>query len=229
MVFTAAASHRRSYDGDEVDAFLTEAEREFTRLQSENRELRAQARHCGPSVDDLMARLGRLTRELAGIDQHTRDLRTELAHAREARQGRTSPASGPGEFVALAQRFADSHVRNAEREADALLSTARATADKITSEAHLQASTIDSDARARHLDAIGRLAGDRDATLAEIERLNGVADALRDSLRERMMREVPRVLPLSDAPDEGPCPPASSTFRARSRFEPGAGTFGIAV
>ncbi|GIF27161.1 hypothetical protein Aut01nite_01470 [Actinoplanes utahensis] len=194
MVFSPATYRRRGYDGDVVDAFLSAAHAEFARLQAENRTMRERLRPDGPSVDDLAERLERLTSELTASERRRRDLRAEPAHARAA-----PPATAPGEFVAIAQQFADSYVGDAAREAGALRNTARGTADRILSEAHLPASTIDSDARAGHHEAIGRLSGDRAAALVEIERLNEQVDVLHDALRVRMTREVPRIPPAPDA------------------------------
>ncbi|GAA4605660.1 cell division septum initiation protein DivIVA [Actinoplanes octamycinicus] len=195
-VFRPAPSRRRSYDGDAVDAFLTEVEREFTRLQTENRDMREQLRHSRPSAEDLVARLEQHRIELAHTEQQARETEAALRQAREA-----AARAGTSPFVTLAQRFADSHVRDAEREADALVDAARAKADKIAVEAQLLASTIDSDARARHHQAISRLSDERAAILAEIERLTGLAATLHGSLRDQMTVEIAEVPLPRQTPD----------------------------
>jgi cell division septum initiation protein DivIVA len=194
-VFSSSSPRTRSYDKSEVDAFVAEAQREIARIRAENRELREKLER-GPTKRELAAELEQLMEDLARAEQHARDVQAELEHAwTVASEGRPSPSDGPSEFIVLAQRFADQHVRDAEREAEAVYSAARTEADKMLSEAHLLASTIDSDARARHTEAIRGLFHERTAALAEIDRLTEQLDRLHEALRGRMTREVPELLP----------------------------------
>jgi DivIVA domain-containing protein len=195
VAFSSPPPRVRSYDKGQVDAFVEKVQREMIRLRSQNRGLREELQG-GPTRDELAARLERLEDDLARAEQHARNVRSELQRLRSSDGGELPPSpDGAGDFIDLAQRFADQHVRDAEREAEALHSAARTRADKLISEAQLLASTIDSDARARHAEAINSLFGDRAAALEEIDRLNRELDDVRESLRRQMTRPVPEVLP----------------------------------
>ncbi|MDI6102067.1 DivIVA domain-containing protein [Actinoplanes sp. NEAU-A12] len=194
-VFSSASLGTRSYDKDEVDAFVEEAQREIIRMRAENRQLREELRG-GPTKRELAAELERLEDELVRAEQRARDVQVELERCWTVARGEPQPSPGGlSEFIDIAQRFADQHVQHAERDAEALLNAARTKADKMLTEAQLSASTIDSDARARHGEAINRLFGDRAAALEEIDRLKGQLDHLHESLRDRMTQEVPKLLP----------------------------------
>ncbi|MFC4069949.1 DivIVA domain-containing protein [Actinoplanes subglobosus] len=190
--FRLSSVRTRSYDKGEVDAFMAEAFREIDRIEAENHGLRGELRHNRPSKRELAAELERLRRELARAKEHTRNVRAELEHHRTAAR---SPTERPGDFVVIAQRFADQHIREAERDAQELLSVARTKADKLLGEAELLASTIDSNAQARHTEAVGRIVSDRTAAREDIDRLTTRLIALRDSLRDQMVRDVPELLP----------------------------------
>ncbi|WP_433796398.1 DivIVA domain-containing protein [Actinoplanes sp. CA-252034] len=194
--FRASSVRTRSYDRDQVDAFVEEASREIARIRAENRELRAALRHSGPSKRELTAELEHLQKALAGAQQRARDVQADLDRTRAMARAEAPPSGeAPGDFVAMAQRFADQHVREAEWDAQALLSAARAKAGKMLGEAELLASTIDSDARARHTEAVGRLVTDRAVVREEVDRLTAELADLRTSLRVQMSREVPALLP----------------------------------
>ncbi|BEL03029.1 cell wall synthesis protein Wag31 [Actinoplanes sichuanensis] len=181
----------RGYDREQVDAFLGVAERAFTRLNGQNRALRERLQQAPAETEaaGLAAELDRLRTEQARAEERARALTAELARAREAQR----PAAGDPQWsgagddrvLAVARRHADDHLREAEEQARDLLDKARAKADQVTSDAQLLAATIDSDARHRHAVAINGLDSERDAALAEIERLG---DILRD--RHAGMREL---------------------------------------
>ncbi|MEU4159789.1 DivIVA domain-containing protein [Actinoplanes sp. NPDC026670] len=180
----------RGYDREQVDAFLGVAERAFTRLNGQNRALRerlqqapaeTEAAGLAGELDRLRAERERLRAEQARAEEQARALTVELARARETPR----PAAGDDRVLAVARRHADDHLREAEEQARDLLDKAQAKADQVTSDAQLLAATIDSDARHRHAVAINGLDSERDAALAEIERLG---DILRD--RHAAMREL---------------------------------------
>jgi DivIVA domain-containing protein len=178
----------RGYDREQVDAFLGVAERAFTRLNGQNRALRERLQQFDPEQEmaGVAAELDRLRAEQARAEDQARALTAELARAREAHR----PADGNDRVLAVARRHADDHLREAEEKARALLDNARAKADQVTSDAQLRAATIDSDARHRHATAVHGLAGERDAVLAEIDRLTELLRDrhawLRDLIVERM-------------------------------------------
>jgi DivIVA domain-containing protein len=178
----------RGYDREEVDAFLGVAERAFTRLTGQNRALRERLQQAAPERETagVVAELDRLRAEQALAEEQARALAAELARARESQR----PVEGSDRVLAVARRHADDHLREAEQKARVLLDNARAKADQVTSDAQLRAATIDGDARHRHATAVHGLDGERDAVLAEIERLTDIVRdryaELRDLIEERM-------------------------------------------
>jgi len=198
---------QRGYDDIAVNDFLDLVAEELTRLTAENRALRERrtgSEHPQPESGQrrsepgqrqpglagrptlagqpaaLAAKLKRLKSEQAHVEQQVRDLRAELERARAAQQ---PAAVNDDPVVALAQRTADEHLREADERARTILATARTEADRLTSDAALRAATIDSDARHRHTEAVNSLAGRRATALAEIDRLTRIAQAHRDRIR----------------------------------------------
>jgi DivIVA domain-containing protein len=188
MEFRDPLPGERGYDREQVDAFLGVAERAFTRLNGQNRALRERLQQAAPEQEaaGVVAELDRLRAEQALAEEQTRALTAELARARDSPR----PSEGGDRVLAVARRHADDHLREAEEKARALLDNARAKADQVTSDAELAAATIDSDARHRHATAVHGLAGERDAALAEIDRLTEILHdryaGLRDLIEDRM-------------------------------------------
>jgi DivIVA domain-containing protein len=207
---------KRGYDEAEVDGFLDEAEQEFARLRAENRALReelgraesipgrrgradpsgAAGEPAGPAaeldrltgkLDRLTGELDRLTREQARAEQRARELHAELERARDVPPAGDAPASG---VIAMARRTADEYLRDARSEAEKLVADARTKADQLTSEAQIKASTIDSDARHRHTQALNELAGQRKAALADIDRLQLLAQAHREEIYRQVNQRL---------------------------------------
>ncbi|WP_433789601.1 DivIVA domain-containing protein [Actinoplanes sp. CA-252034] len=189
VAFSDPMPGERGYDREQVDEFLGVAERAFTRLNGQNRALRERLREAAPEQEAaaVAAELDRLRSEQARAEQQARALTAELARARETAQ---RPAETGDRVLAVAQRHADDHLREAEDKAKILLDNARAKADQVTSDAQLRAATIDSDARHRHATAVHGLAGERAAALAEIDRLGGILRdryaGLRDLIEGRL-------------------------------------------
>ncbi|MEU4422377.1 DivIVA domain-containing protein [Actinoplanes sp. NPDC024001] len=190
--FRRPALGKRGYDEDEVDAFLDAVEQTFTHLTIENRSLREQLQRAGTAPKReraaLIAALARLKGEQARAEQQAREAQAALEQARQAAPAPAVPVSDG--VIAMAQRTADDYVRDAQREAETLLAAARTKADQVTSEAQLKASTITSDARHRHTEAITGLTGEREAALAEIDRLARLAQEQRDAVHRQVTRRL---------------------------------------
>ncbi|GAA4600834.1 DivIVA domain-containing protein [Actinoplanes octamycinicus] len=187
--FRRPALGKRGYDEDQVDAFLDEAEQEFTRLRAENRALREELDRAGAMPERELAalavQLGRLSAERAEAERQARAVEAELDRARAA--GAEPPATG---VIAMARRTADEYLDDARREAEQLLTAARTEADRLTSDAQLRASTTDSDARHRHTQALSGLAERREEALADLDRLRLLAQAQREEIRRMVAQRL---------------------------------------
>ncbi|WP_430786566.1 DivIVA domain-containing protein [Actinoplanes sp. G11-F43] len=188
--FTKPAGGRGAYVEEEVDAFLDEAERELARLLAENGALKGMVGPAGPAGDYeeirlLAGRLQRMEQERDAAEQHARDLRAELDHAHQAG---TRPAPGGGDLrvLAMAQRTADDHLRDAQRESEDLIADARDRAGRLADEVRARAGEIEDQAVRRHADALDGLAARRAAMLDEIQQLTSLASYYRDALRRHV-------------------------------------------
>jgi DivIVA domain-containing protein len=203
---------KRGYDEEEVDAFLDEVEQELIRLLEENGVLQDQIRRGpgpGPSaastvvlnaeMADLAAQLERMQEARARAEQNARSVQAQLERARSGALSGQSTGMGDSRVLAMAQRTADDHMRDAERESDSLLSGARTKSDQITSEAQLTASTIESDARRNHAEAMNSLSSKRAALLDEIDRLGQLAKSYQTALNNHVTQQLQE---LNSAPDE---------------------------
>jgi len=212
MAFKKPPIGKRGYDEEEVDAFLDEVEQELIRLLEENGALQDQIRRgpaAGPSaastvvlnaeMADLTAQLERLQEARARAEQNARNVQAQLERARSGALSGPSAAAGDSRVLAMAQRTADDHMRDAERESESLLSNARTKSDQITSEAQLMASTIESDARRNHAEAMNSLSSKRAALLDEIDRLGQLAKSYQTALNDHVNQQLQE---LNSTPDE---------------------------
>ncbi|GAA1651597.1 DivIVA domain-containing protein [Actinoplanes couchii] len=205
--FTKPAVGRGAYVEEEVDAFLDEAERELARLLAENGALRTMAVQPGDPAGDydeiraLTGLLQRMEQERDMAEQHARELRAELDRAHQGGP-RALPAGG-GELrvLAMAQRTADEHLRDARRESEDLIADARDRADQLADEVRAKADEIETEAVRRHADALDGLAARRASALDEIQQLTSLAAYYREALRRHVEGQLADV---DNAPMLGP-------------------------
>lgn len=206
VAFTKPAAGRGAYVEEEVDAFLDEAERELARLLAENGALKGMVGHTGPPGDyteirALAGRLHRMEQERDAAEQHARELRAELDQAQQG--GARAPGGGEGNprVLAMAQRTADEHLRDAQRESAGLIADARDRAGQLADEVRAKADAIETEAVRRHADALDGLAARRAAALDEIAQLTSLAAYYREALRRHVDGQLADV---ENAPMLGP-------------------------
>ncbi|BEL07401.1 cell wall synthesis protein Wag31 [Actinoplanes sichuanensis] len=194
---------KRGYDEEEVDALLEEASQEMLRLLDENGALTARLRDAGGGMADpaaLTAEVAELTAHLqfmreglARAEHEAREMQVQLERAHDEVRSAAQPRPGGAiddRVLRMAHRTADEHVRDAQRESDDLLVSARAQADQLTGDAIRTADTIESDARRQHAEALDEVARDRAAMVAEIERLDELAQDYRSALGDHVVRQL---------------------------------------
>jgi DivIVA domain-containing protein len=194
---------KRGYDEEEVDALLEEASQEMLRLLDENGALTARLREgggvvAGPAaldaeVAELSAHLQYMREGLARAEHEAREMQVQLERAQDEVRASTQPRPGgvvDERVLRMAHRTADEHVRDAQRESADLLVSAQSQADRMTGDAMRTADTIEADARRQHAEALDEVARDRAAMVAEIERLDELAQDYRSALGEHVVRQL---------------------------------------
>ncbi|MFC4063314.1 DivIVA domain-containing protein [Actinoplanes subglobosus] len=194
---------KRGYDEEEVNALLEEASQEMLRLLDENGALAARLRESGgftdpgaltAEVSELAAHLQHMREGLARAEHEAREMQVQLERAhdevRAAAQPRQQGGAVDDRVLRMAHRTAEEHVRDAQRESDDLLVSARAQADQMTGDAIRTADTIETDARRQHAEALDEVARDRAAMVAEIERLDELAQDYRSALGDHVVRQL---------------------------------------
>lgn len=207
MAFKKPPMGKRGYDEEEVDAFLDEVEQELIRLLEENGSLRDRAQRGGPppggaastmvlnsEFAEIAAQLERAQEARARAEQSARNTQDQLERARRSTPPTPPPIAGDDDrnqrVLAMAQRTADDHMRDAEHEAEQVMGTARSKAEQITSEAEIKAATIESDARRNHSEALSTLTAKRSATLDEIDRLGMLARSYQTALNDHVTQQL---------------------------------------
>jgi DivIVA domain-containing protein len=194
---------KRGYDEEEVNALLEEASQEMLRLLDENGALTARLREVSNGVADttvlnsevaeLAAHLRHMREGLARAEHEAREMQVQLERAHDEVRASAQPrpvAAIDDRVLRMAHRTADEHVRDAQRESDDLLVSARAQADQMTGDAMRTAGTIEADARRQHAEALDEVARDRAAMVAEIERLDELAQDYRSALGQHVVQQL---------------------------------------
>jgi DivIVA domain-containing protein len=204
---------KRGYDEEEVNALLEEASQEMLRLLDENGALNARLREAGngmagsgmggngmadpaalnAEVAELAAHLQYMREGLARAEHEAREMQVQLERAHDEVRAAAQPRPGAvidDRVLRMAHRTADEHVRDAQRESDDLLVSARAQADQMTGDAIRTAGTIEADARRQHAEALDEVARDRAAMVAEIERLDELAQDYRSALGQHVVQQL---------------------------------------
>jgi DivIVA domain-containing protein len=193
---------KRGYDEEEVNALLEEASQEMLRLLDENGALNARLREGGGFADaaalnaevaELAAHLQHMREGLARAEHEAREMQVQLERAHDEVRATVQPRPGAvidDRVLRMAHRTAEEHVRDAQRESDDLLVSARAQADQMTGDAIRTADTIETDARRQHAEALDGVARDRAAMVAEIERLDELAQDYRSALGDHVVRQL---------------------------------------
>jgi DivIVA domain-containing protein len=194
---------KRGYDEEEVNALLEEASQEMLRLLDENGALNARLREAGNGMADpaalnaevaeLAAHLQYMREGLARAEHEAREMQVQLERAHDEVRAAAQPrptAAIDDRVLRMAHRTADEHVRDAQRESDDLLVSARAQADQMTGDAMRTAGTIEADARRQHAEALDEVARDRAAMVAEIERLDELAQDYRSALGQHVVQQL---------------------------------------
>lgn len=201
-VFGKSPLGKRGYDEEEVDGLLDEVTQEMIRLLEENERLRQQsgrepAPQPGPDLRGELAaageRLDRARRAYDGAERRARETQQQLAAARRAaaEAPALSAPSGPDvqRVLAMAQRTADDHMRDAERESATLLAESRERSDQVIRESIAKAEALESDARRDYDRSIAGVEADRRRALADIEGLTTLAGQYKAGLREHIARQ----------------------------------------
>jgi DivIVA domain-containing protein len=193
---------KRGYDEEEVNALLEEASQEMLRLLDENGALNARLREgngfadagvLNAEVAELAAHLQHMREGLARAEHEAREMQVQLERAHDEVRASVQPRPGAvvdDRVLRMAHRTAEEHVRDAQRESDDLLVSARAQADQMTGDAIRTADTIETDARRQHAEALDEVARDRAAMVAEIERLDELAQDYRSALGDHVVRQL---------------------------------------
>ena len=216
IVFGKSPLGKRGYDEEEVDALLDEATQEMIRLLEENESLRRQS---GPSVaddraerddrgvrDELAAAGAELDRARRACDAAERTAYQTRDQLNEARRSAAAPpkAASPGmdveRVLAMAQRTADDHMRDAQEQSSTLLSEARDRSDRVVREAMSKATAVEDEARRHHDESMADIQTGRRRVVEEIEGLTLLAGQYRDALVGHITRQEQL---LAGASDEG--------------------------
>lgn len=200
MVFGKSPLGKRGYDEEEVDALLDEVTQEMIRLLEENERLRQQsdrepAPQPGPDLrEELNAvgeRLNRARRAYDGAERRARETQQQLAAARRAVAEAPAEPTGPDvqRVLAMAQRTADDHLRDAQRESASLLAETRERSDQVIRESIAKAEALESDARREYDRSVAGAEADRRRALQDIEGLTTLAGQYRAGLIEHIARQ----------------------------------------
>ncbi|HEY0000830.1 MAG TPA: DivIVA domain-containing protein [Actinoplanes sp.] len=206
MAFKKPPIGKRGYDEEDVDAFLDEVEQELIRLLEENQALHDQMQRGGgvggpsPSATnmaanaelaDIAALLQRAQEARGRAEQQARSLQMQLEQARNAAPPAAAPTSPGNERVlAMAQRTADDHMRDARQESESVLAEARSKSEQVVGEAQVLAGRIEGDARRNHTESMNSLESRRNALLDEIERLGQLAKGYQAALDSHLTQQL---------------------------------------
>jgi len=156
---------KEGYDQDEVDDFLDEVLAEFQRLIGENERLRAelaaQPETTAPAAPAIVAdseESERLRQDLAAAQQQIGQLQAQLEQAKE--QSGAFDGMNSAEYLQLARRVHEEHVREGvvkrdqliaegEEQAQTLAAEAQAKADSVVAAAQNRASSLVNEAQAQ--------------------------------------------------------------------------------
>ncbi|GGL14544.1 DivIVA domain-containing protein [Mangrovihabitans endophyticus] len=205
----------RGYDEDEVDAFLTEVERELGQLLEDNLRLRGRARHgdadygsdagsgygSAPAtllseIQGIRARIRDLRDAQDEAERRVRDLQSELewaqSQAQAAPAGRRAESDGSGaRMLAMAQRTADQHFEDARRTSEQVLSEARTRSEQVLGEAEAKALSTVEDAQQRHDDALARIRDEQLALQRQVKELTAFGQDYFSLLRADAEKRMP--------------------------------------
>ena len=218
MAFKKPPIGKRGYDEEEVDAFLDEVEQELIRLLEDNGALHDQVSrggNGGPSpaastmvinseFTDTAARLERMQEARARAEQNARSLQAQLEQARNAVP--SAPPVQPADddrtarVLAMAQRTADDHLRDAREESEKVLADAQVRSESTTTEARTRAAQIEADARRHHTEAMNSLESKRAALIDEIDRLGQLAQSYQSALDNHISQQLMELNSVSKLP-----------------------------
>jgi len=162
---------RDGYDQDQVDDFLDEVLAEFQRLIAENDGLKAQLGSAAASpaaapagdtgdADALRSQLAEAQSQLQQLQAQLAQTQTELEQAKQQAQQGGLDGMGSAEYLQLARRVHEEHVREGVAKRDqlvadgttqsqALVAEAQEKADALVSEAQQRADGVVDDARTK--------------------------------------------------------------------------------
>ncbi|WP_164842745.1 DivIVA domain-containing protein [Actinoplanes solisilvae] len=201
-IFTKASIGKRGYDEEQVDSLLDEVTQEMIRLLEANEQLRQQAGQLRPEAapaprdrtgEELSAAGAELNRALRARDQaeqSARELRNRLDQARRA--AAAAPPEPPvdnGPVMAMAQRTADDHMRDARRQSDSLISEAREKSAQVIDEARATADNLEITSRRRYEDSLDDLQAERTQVLRDIDGLTHMAEDYKAALHDHMIHQ----------------------------------------
>ncbi len=205
QIFSKPPLGKRGYDEEQVDALLDEVTQEMIRLLEENESLRQRADRApapppapaiGATESEFSAAAAELDRARQSYDQAERramDLRSRLEQAhRAAAAPPPKPvlsAENTQSVMALAQRTADDHLRDAQDQSHDLLLEAREQSEQLLREARTAGTTIETQARHHHRDAMAELQTRRTALLQEIQKLTELAESYYTALRSHLVSQ----------------------------------------
>lgn len=202
-VFGKASIGKRGYDEEQVDSLLDEVTHEMIRLLEQNDLLRQRAGLQGAaeapapersvSDEELAAAGAELNRALRARDQaekNAHDLRNQLEQVRRAVAAeQQQPPKDHGPVMAMAQRTADDHMRDARRQSDSLISEAREKSAQVIDEARAEANDLENTSRRRYKDSLEDLQEQRNRVLRDIDGLTHMAEDYQAALHDHMIHQ----------------------------------------
>jgi len=199
-VFPRATIGKRGYDEEQVDSLLDEVTQEMIRLLEQNELLRQRAgmAEAAPVVDDSTelelsaagAELGRARRARDAAARGASELREKLNQARRAAAERPAvPEQDTGSMLALVQRTADDHLRDAHQQSDSLIVEAREKSANVLNKARTAAEDLEMAARRRYDDSLNNLQSERTQALQDIEGLAHLAEDYQAALHNHMIHQ----------------------------------------
>lgn len=178
---------QEGYDQDEVDDFLDQVLAEFQRLIAENENLKTQLAAAPVAAAADSGELDAVRGQLAAAQQQVAQLQAQLEQSKEEAQSGAFDGMNSAEYLQLARRVHEEHVREGVVKRDQLIADGEAQSAALTAEAQSKADALVIAAQSRASSLINEAQAAADAMVQEAE---DNADELAEEVRQRFDSQV---------------------------------------